>query len=506
MATAGTAAKGRVATPRRGCHWPRGHGSPDWPSRVTDPPDAEFHRRSGLEFSPHHCEAAGRSREFPLPAALQRSHDGTPTRPGDSAAGEPHGRLPCHVVSRAGGSSTSPPSRPTGSRLGDAQVNGADRPVAPTRGEQGPDFRVDSTGLLLLFCRRGDRLVLLALVCRLSRMRLRVRNTAYRSDRLEWVCAPRRPTRRWLKYLVTCGSTWLWAPCSPAAEDVPPRAANRGWFRSPLEEVPRDRRPSRPRPAPSSSAIQERPVMSTATSAGTRCASTVVSLLWRALGSLTFGKVLIGAALIWLAAMVGAVGGNSHHLNSAAGSNELAAASAEQHEIVLASAQVGGDGGSAGIDDGGQSSWVGQPGVGGRARVSGASTASGQLATDPSGHRPSLNELRVARQQHSVNSANEEPVSWPLADGHGHGRESAATSPAANTRTAASDAGPASALIHAVAGSIRSVVDPVLEFVSGLTDRLDGASTGGAGQSSTGTASASGRDSGGPAAREPAAG
>ena len=45
-----------------------------------------------------------------------------------------------------------------------------------------------------------DRLVLLALVCWYSGMCLRVTNTAYRADRLEWVCAPRRPTRRWPKF------------------------------------------------------------------------------------------------------------------------------------------------------------------------------------------------------------------------------------------------------------------------------------------------------------------
>jgi hypothetical protein len=252
--------------------------------------------------------------------------------------------------------------------------------------------------------------------------------------------------------------------------------------------------------------------VSTATSAGTRCASTVVSLLWRALGSLTFGKVLIGAALIWMAAMVGAVGGNSDNLNSAAGSNEFTSA-AEQHEIVLVSAQVGGDVDSADIDDAGLSSWVGQPGAGGRQRVSGVSSASGQLATAPSGHRPrSLSELRAARQQQTASPATEEPTSWPLLDGRGHGRESAATSPAANARTATAD--DAGTLTHAVAGSIRSALDPVLQFVSGLADRLAGASTGGsstAGASSAGASSGSAsasadREAGGPPAREPAAG
>ncbi|HEX4360969.1 MAG TPA: DUF4781 domain-containing protein, partial [Pseudonocardia sp.] len=246
--------------------------------------------------------------------------------------------------------------------------------------------------------------------------------------------------------------------------------------------------------------------MSTATSAGTRCASTVVSLLWRALGSLTFGRVLIGAALIWVAAMVGAVGGNSHQLNSTAGTNEFAAA-AEQHDIVLVSAQVDGNDSSAEIDDSGVSSLAGQPGVGGRARVSGASSASGQLSANPSGHRPrSLSELRAARQQQVADPGTEESTSWPLVDGHGHGRDSAATSAVANLRTAA-DPGPVSALTHAVAGSIRSAVDPVLTFVSGLADRLAGTSTGASGQSTTATATASAdRAAGGQAAREPATG
>ncbi|HEX4253308.1 MAG TPA: hypothetical protein VH008_35930, partial [Pseudonocardia sp.] len=231
--------------------------------------------------------------------------------------------------------------------------------------------------------------------------------------------------------------------------------------------------------------------MSTATSAGTRCASTVVSLLWRALGSLTFGKVLIGAALIWVAAMVGAAGGNAHDLNSVPAANEFTAVGAEEHEIVLASNQVGGDDGSADINDSGVSGWVGQPGVGGAQRVSGGGTASGLLAADPSGHlagrRRSLGELRAARQQQV---ADEEPASWPPADGHGHGSDSVATSSAsnavANSRVGSDHAG---TLTRTVLGSIRSAMHPALEFVSGLADRFAGSLTSGSGQPPSGSAS-----------------
>jgi hypothetical protein len=106
---------------------------------------------------------------------------------------------------------------------------------------------------------RGDRLVRWRWCAGLSRMRLRVMNTAYRADRLEWVGAPRWPTRRWPKYLVIVridSARWRLVALRPrmflrvrhtaVGSDHPQKFRATGAL-------------CRLRPAPPSSAIQERP-------------------------------------------------------------------------------------------------------------------------------------------------------------------------------------------------------------------------------------------------------
>jgi hypothetical protein len=144
----------------------------------------------------HHCEVA-------MPGRLLPRRWVAPAR-----ADEPGG-APARRRGRAGGSGAEPmtarverrvrPSRAGRSGEREPQRHG------PRDGPPGGQHGTPSSILL----RRGDRLVALALVCWSSRMRLRVRNTAYRADSLEWVRAPRWPTCRWPKYLVTCGSTWF---------------------------------------------------------------------------------------------------------------------------------------------------------------------------------------------------------------------------------------------------------------------------------------------------------
>ena len=270
---------------RRSDHWPRGHDPPEgppgaWPrpgrpaghrSTTTDPEDGHRsatttpavghgavapltersvsappgpdgtagHRHSeiaehpGREFPPkrvqglfappsrpggvirkNHCR-----RNFPRPQGAPNS----PARGRRTARAGRSNRWLTHVApDRAGGSHTptrAEPAEPAGRAEAAVRASANANTVSP--GERLPGGQHGTPSSILQ--RRGDRLVPLALVCRPSRMRLRVRNTAYRADRLEWVCAPRRPTRRWLKYLATCGSTWFpgaWLPrgrgCSSA--------------------------------------------------------------------------------------------------------------------------------------------------------------------------------------------------------------------------------------------------------------------------------------------------
>ncbi|HEY0574964.1 MAG TPA: hypothetical protein VGD73_12755, partial [Pseudonocardia sp.] len=164
------------------------------------------------------------------------------------------------------------------------------------------------------------------------------------------------------------------------------------------------------------------------------------------------------------------------------------------------SAQVAGNDDSTGID--GPSDWLPQPGVGGGQRASGGSAASGHLAPGARGHTAtaarSLSDLRAARQQQL---ADEQSV-VPLVDGHG--QESAATSAVANTDAQPAARADATGSVNAASGSIKSVVDPVLEFASGLVDRLTGTAAARSGQSSTGSTATGARgDDAEQAAREP---
>jgi hypothetical protein len=139
--------------------------------------------------------------EPPLPtlvSATTRAAETRGRRAATTSTGPPSGGLPGTVRASPGRrpeparhpAPASPPGRTSSAVRASADINTVGPPTRLSSGQH----RTPSP----ILQRRGDRLVPLALVCRSSRMRLRVRNTAYRADRLEWVGAPRRPARRWL--------------------------------------------------------------------------------------------------------------------------------------------------------------------------------------------------------------------------------------------------------------------------------------------------------------------
>ncbi|WP_037076970.1 hypothetical protein, partial [Pseudonocardia spinosispora] len=171
--------------------------------------------------------------------------------------------------------------------------------------------------------------------------------------------------------------------------------------------------------------------MKTAISAGRWCASTVVPLVSRALLSLSFGKVLAGAGLVWIAAAFIAGGG---HARIAEPASHAAATG-----VTLAAATTAdlGTGGEA-VDDSGLTDWTTMSG-GGRP------TAATGTVSDVTGDEelPSWSDTLGQR---------------PAGNGGGYSAQNSATR-------------------ESIGDSPDSLIDPVLEFIQGVAHKVTGVVT-----------------------------